>query len=149
MALERRISESEELIGGDRRHDRRYTIQLECRWKLIRRRRVLDTGTGHTIDLSSGGLLFNAGRHLPEGLNVEISIAWPVLLHNVAPLQLIVSGRIVRARGGMIALRTMQHEFRTAGVAAEQRSTTPANPPNRTPPILASPAVFASLGKMH
>jgi hypothetical protein len=147
MPWERRNSESDELIAGDRRQDRRYTIQLDCRWKLIRRRRVLDTGTGQTVDLSSGGLLFNAGRHLPEGLNVEISVSWPVLLHNVAPLQLIVSGRIVRARGGMIAIRTIQHEFRTAGVAADQR--TPAPSPTRTPPILTSPAVFASLGKMH
>src|SRR6266481_9117728 len=91
--------ENEETIAGDRRTDRRYDITLELRWKLIRRRRVLDTGTGTTADLSSGGLQFDAGRHLPEGLNVEVSINWPVLLHNVAPLQLIVIGRIVRARG--------------------------------------------------
>ncbi len=147
MPPERRNPETDELIAGDRRQDRRYTIQLDCRWKLIRRRRVLDNGTGHTIDLSSGGMLFNAGRHLPEGLNVELSVAWPVLLHNVAPLQLIISGRIVRARGGMVAIRTIQHEFRTAGGAAEQRA--PVATPSRTPPILASPAIFASLGKMH
>src|SRR5215475_1838548 len=95
-------------ISGDRRQDRRYGLQLDLRWKLIRRRRVLDTGAGSTLDLSSSGLMFDAGRHLPEGLNVELSITWPVLLHNVAPLQLVISGRIVRTDGQLIAVQTNQ-----------------------------------------
>ena len=48
-------------IGGDRRQDRRYHLQMELSWKLILRRRVLDTGIGHTIDLSGSGILFDAG----------------------------------------------------------------------------------------
>ena len=112
-------------IGGERRQDRRYGLQLELKWKLIRRRRVLDTGTGQTIDVSSGGILFDTGRHLPEGLNVELSISWPVLLHNVAPMQLIAAGKIVRADGRRVAIQTVQHEFRTAGHASE-RSNVPA-----------------------
>src|SRR5437868_530520 len=89
--------ENEEAIGGDRRTDRRYDITLELRWKLVRRRRVLDTGTGTTLDLSSGGILFESERQLPAGAHIELSISWPVLLHNVAPLQLVVMGRVVRA----------------------------------------------------
>jgi hypothetical protein len=115
---------------------------------LIRRRRVLDSGSGNTVDLSSGGLLFDAGRHLPAGLNVEISISWPVLLHSVAPLQLVISGRIVRSNGTMIAIRSVQHEFRTAGVTPDQRIMS-AGSSGRNPTLLASPEIFASLGKMH
>src|SRR3954471_23764732 len=96
MGVEKQNAKAADTIAGDRREDRRYGIHLEVKWKLIRRRRVLDTGTGKTLDLSSGGLLFEPGRHLPAGLNVELSIAWPVMLHDVAPLQLVVSGRIVR-----------------------------------------------------
>src|SRR6516162_6477338 len=109
-------------IAGDRRQDRRYQLQLELKWTLIRRRRVLDTGTGHTLDVSSGGILFDAGRHLPEGLNVELAIAWPVLLHNVAPMQLVASGKIIRCSGRQVAIKTTQHEFRTTGIPAENRS---------------------------
>jgi hypothetical protein len=108
-------NQSAEFIGGDRRYDRRYGITLDLRWKLIRRRRVLDSGTGRTIDLSSGGVLFDAGAQLPMGLNVELSIAWPALLHNLAPMQLVVSGRIVRIHGNRTAIHMSQHEFRTAG----------------------------------
>jgi hypothetical protein len=145
MGWDKRNVDGEQLIAGDRRQDRRYSLHLECRWKLIRRRRVLDTGAGTTADLSSGGLQFDAGRHLPEGLNVEVSIAWPVLLHNVAPLQLIVSGRIVRARGRMISVRSIQHEFRTMGLPPDHRN--PVAP--HAPAVLTNPAVFATLGKMH
>jgi c-di-GMP-binding flagellar brake protein YcgR len=109
-------------ISGDRRRDRRYEVCLDVKWKLIRRRKVLDTGTGRTVDLSSGGILIEAERPLPVGLNLELSITWPVLLHEVAPLQLVVAGRIVRARGKHVAIRKVQHEFRTVGVPSEQRA---------------------------
>src|SRR5262245_56997005 len=66
MAWDKSNEETADLIGGDRRNDRRYGLQLDVKWKLIRRRRVLETGTGHTVDLSSGGLMFDAGRH-PSG----------------------------------------------------------------------------------
>ena len=102
-------------IAGDRREDRRYPIELELKYKVIRRKRVLDTGVGHTVDLSSGGVLFEAERPLPAGLNAELSITWPVLLHNVAPMRLLVIGKIVRADRTRIAIRTVQHEFRTQG----------------------------------
>jgi PilZ domain len=111
-------AEAGDVIGGDRRQNRRYHLQLELRWKLIRRRRVLDSGTGRTIDFSSGGILFDAGRHLPEGLNVELSICWPVLLHNSSPMQLVVTGKIVRVTSKNVAIQTIQHEFRTLGHAA-------------------------------
>jgi len=111
-----------ETIGGERRADRRYDINLTVRWKLIRRRRVLDSGTGKTVDLSSGGLLIETDRELPSGLNIELSIAWPVLLHNVAPLQLVVAGRVVRAAGQRVGVRMVQHEFRTVSMPAERRA---------------------------
>jgi hypothetical protein len=120
-------------IAGERRADRRYALLLDVKWKLVRRRRVLETGTGRTLDLSSSGILLDAGRQLPEGLNLELSVAWPVLLHNVAPLQLCVVGRIVRSDGRLAAIQMVQHEFRTAGISADQRGAvagaarTPAN----------------------
>lgn len=111
-----------EKIGGERRSDRRYDINLNVRWKLIRRRRVLDSGTGKTVDVSSGGLLIETDRELPSGLNIELSIAWPVLLHNVAPLQLVVAGRVVRTTGQRVGVRMVQHEFRTVSMPAERRA---------------------------
>ena len=127
-------------ISGDRRADRRYDLSLNLRWKLIRRRRVLENGSGRTIDFSSGGILFEADRPMPVGLNVELSIAWPVLLHNVAQLQLLVSGRIVRSQGQRTAIRMVQHEFRTVGAAPESRNV-PQAAMRAALPFFSKPAV--------
>ena len=98
-------SKAPESIAGDRRSDRRYPILLNLRWKLIHRKRVLDTGVGSTRDLSSGGILIESNRPLPKGFDVELAISWPVLLHNVAPMQLVVQGRIVRSERNGFAIR--------------------------------------------
>ena len=109
-------------IAGDRRADKRYEIRLDLRWKLVRRRRVLESGAGYTVDLSSGGILFEAGRQLPVGFHLELWVSWPIMLHSVSPLQLFVRGKIVRAQNGRTAVRMQQHEYRTAGQAAEASS---------------------------
>ena len=121
-------------IAGDRRSDRRYEISLELRWKLIRRKRVLDSGVGITLDVSSGGVLFESDHPLPGHGDVELSISWPVLLHNVAPLQLVVSGRVVRMSGRRTAIRRVQHEFRTARTVVEPfRTDLRSSGPHRRP----------------
>lgn len=109
-------------IAGDRRQDRRYDIHLELRWKLIRRKRVVDSGTGRSVDLSSGGILFECDRALPAGHNVELHVCWPVMLHNQAPMQLVITGRIVRSAGRRTAVRMVQHEFRTMAASSAQRA---------------------------
>jgi hypothetical protein len=108
--------------ASDRRSDRRYDMTLNLRWKVIRGRRILDAGTGTTLNLSTGGILFETDRQLPTGLNVELAISWPVLLHNVAPMQLVVTGRIVRVSGRHTAIRMIKHEFRTAKHPTERAS---------------------------
>lgn len=115
-------------IAGDRRADKRYDLHLNLRWKLIRRRRILETGNGVTIDFSSGGVSFETDRPMAPGLNVELSISWPVLLHNVSQLQLVVSGRVVRSQNGRTAIQMTQHEFRTVGMAPEKRPTNAGTP---------------------
>ena len=111
-------------IGGERRGERRYELELEIQWNLLHRRRVLDTGTGRTRDLSSHGVLFETGRALPLGSHVEASIAWPALLQGVAHLKLMAAGRGGRSETGITAIRVVQHEFHTTG-APQRRAAIP------------------------
>jgi hypothetical protein len=108
-------SDGVEAIAGDRRGNRRYDLRLEIRWKLLHRRRVLDSGSGWTRDLSRHGVLFEAGRMLPLGSHLEVVVSWPALLHGIKPLKLLAIGRVVRSDDASTAIRMTQHEFRTAG----------------------------------
>ena len=111
------------MIGGDRRAERRYELELEIRWKLLHRRRVLDNGTGRTRDLSSHGILFETGCAVPLGAHLEVEVSWPALLHGVRPLKLMAAGRVVRSDAACTAIRVMQHEFRIAGSPAQRAGT--------------------------
>ena len=124
-----------EYPSGDRRQHRRYPVDSQVEYKVVSGREVTEIGFGRVLNLSSGGILFDAGRPLPAGLNVELSITWPVMLHNVAPLQLLVYGKIVRSDGRRTAIRMMQHEFRTAGAMMERRLAL-ANGTRSTQPLL-------------
>lgn len=107
-------------IGGERRGNRRYELQLDIRWKLLHRRRVLDSGIGRTRDISSHGILFETGRMLPAGSHLEIWVSWPALLHGVAPLKLTAAGVVIWSSGECTAIRMMRHEFRTVGILTER-----------------------------
>jgi PilZ domain len=111
-----------ELIGEDRRSNRRYEVELEVRWRLNHRKRLLDSGSGRTLDLSSGGVRLETNRELPVGLRVCLSIAWPILLNDTTRLQLIIEGKVVRSSRTWAAIRTERHEFRTAVVCKPSRA---------------------------
>jgi hypothetical protein len=110
-------------IAHDPRVDRRYDLKLELCWNLMWGRRVLDSGTGISVNLSSGGILFDAGRTLRFGRNVELFISWPVLLDDTVPLQLIISGCILRISGTCAAIQMAQRHIWP-------------NPPGSVPPPL-------------
>lgn len=104
-------------IARDRRRNRRYSIQLKLHWRLTgRKKSVLDQDTGRTLDVSSGGLYFQTSRRLPVGESLELSIDWPAMLHDITPLQVVVTGTIVRSSSECTAVRIVQHEFRTVGL---------------------------------
>ena len=105
---------SSRILGpGDRRSRRRYAVALAVRWKLLPGKTVPQSGTGLTLNLSSHGMLFQTDRELRPGWGIEASIAWPVLLSNVARLQLVMAGEVVWTAGGIVAVRIRHHEFRT------------------------------------
>jgi len=110
-----RIARLIESHRSDQRAHRRYPIVLDIEYKLLNKGRVEQTGSGRTVDLSSGGACFACDGELPlEGL-IELVVKWPFLLEGVCPLTLVMRGRIVRRDGQRTAIQAKQHEFRTAG----------------------------------
>ena len=95
---------SAEIPRSDPRLHSRYPIKLDLQYKLLSRGRVQHLGCGRTLNMSSGGVLFEADDILeitdilPGSPTVELVLDWPLLLGQVCMLKLVVRGRIVRRR---------------------------------------------------
>jgi hypothetical protein len=103
----------------DRRSKRRYPINLQVQYKLMKHRRVERLGSGRTLNISSGGVLFEADGLLPPNGPIELALNWPFLLHGSCGLKLVIRGRIVWTHDNRTAIRAEFHEFRTAGQRAQ------------------------------
>lgn len=110
-----------EMIMGDRRADKRYEMELELQYRIIRGHRVVQQGYGRTITMSRGGLAFTTERQLPIGCAIELAIEWPIPLYGRYPLQLRMMGHVVRNVRGVAAVRTTWHEFLRLDTVAEHR----------------------------
>jgi hypothetical protein len=121
--MEEPISE----ISSDRRSKRRYPIELPLQYKIMKNYLVLGTGTGTSVDLSSGGIAFKSNEPLKVGSYLELSIGWPVLLNQSCPLKLVASGRVVRSNENGTAIKLDRYEFRTSG--AKTMVANPGQPP--------------------
>jgi hypothetical protein len=114
-----------ETISGDQRLNGRYPITLELQYKLLHKGRVEHLGVGRTLNISSGGVLFEADGLLPPTGPIELALSWPFLLEGICNLKLVMRGRIVRCDTGSraIAVKAEYHEFHTAGVRAPKVRT--------------------------
>ena len=88
-------------------------MEREIRYRVLEQDRIIAVGSGKTINLSSNGVAFVTDQDLPPGAFIELSIAWPALLENRCPLQLIGFGRVLRSAHGTVASTMEQYEFRT------------------------------------
>ncbi|MCS7041162.1 MAG: PilZ domain-containing protein [Bryobacteraceae bacterium] len=97
----------------DRRRTDRFPIECELVYRMTGKRLAQEHGKGITIDISSGGVRFQADRPLIAGKRVEMAIRWPAQLDNRCNLKLMARGRVVRSEGNQAAVEIQQYEFRT------------------------------------
>lgn len=107
-------------IGADRRSRRRYDIDLDLRYKVLRHYQVCQSGEGKTVNLSGHGIAVAINDVLSPRSVIEMTIAWPVLLNEMCALNLVVTGKVIRSSGAMTAVRVQRYEFRTQGVRTLQ-----------------------------
>jgi hypothetical protein len=105
--------------ASERRRRQRFDIECELRYRLLDSRHHLPQQAGKTLNISSKGVLFDAGVPLPVGKRVELSIAWPARLNDRCRLKMVAICRIVRSEGTRIAALIQKHEFRTQGITLQ------------------------------
>ena len=100
----------------DRRASNRLPIERDVRYKVMGgKKAVKQTGTGKTLNMSSGGVLFTTETPLPEGERVELAVSWPAQLNDTLPLKLVAMGRLVRSDESQAAISIERYEFKTRG----------------------------------
>lgn len=88
-------------------------MEREIRYRVLEQDKIIAVGSGKTVNLSSTGVAFVPEKDLPPGTFIEVSIAWPALLENRCPLQLMGFGRVLRSTRASAACTLEQYEFRT------------------------------------
>ena len=110
----------------ERRATRRYSISTKLEYRITRQQTVLHQGYGHTINISSTGVLFECPRPLPVGRRVEVAILWPAHSDGIKRLELFAEGRIVRTEQNLAAIHIRRYAFREPGDPTEP-NTDPQN----------------------
>jgi hypothetical protein len=107
----------------DRRVNSRFPLREEVTYKVIGGKALAITGTGKTLNIGSGGILFTTQEKLPMGRTVELSVSWPARLGGTCALKFVAMGRIVRSYPDKAVVKIERYEFRTRGTAAPNLST--------------------------
>jgi hypothetical protein len=107
-------------VAGERRQTRRYELRLPLRYRVSEKGAAPCTGSGSTCDMSTTGLSFRCRRALPVGAHVELIIDWPPRYGDVYPIELQVTGFIVRTENGRIGVRVTSRKFRVDQVPEAQ-----------------------------
>lgn len=76
-------------------------------------------GRGATRNISSRGLMVETGEALLPGEELDLVVDWPIKLENLYPLELRVSGRVLRITPAGTVLKISRCEFRIRGTRDE------------------------------
>jgi c-di-GMP-binding flagellar brake protein YcgR len=98
----------------ERRGHFRYSISAPV-WYRIKEivEGLIANGSGQTVDISSGGVLFESNNPLTLGIELELAIAWPASLSKSVGLTLWLTGKVVRAERNRLAVAIARYAFRT------------------------------------
>jgi len=102
-------------FGGipERRGTSRFPVREDVRYRVVHSKSNNITGSGTTLNIGSGGILFTTEESLPLGRTVELSVNWPARLDGTCPLQFVATGRVVRSEIDKAAVRIERYEFKT------------------------------------
>jgi len=97
----------------DRRLHRRYPISVDVRYTVGNAGSELQVAHGRTINLSSGGVLFETEGVVPVNARIELSISWPSRAQHQIQLELRVAGETIRVEGRHVAIKFDESIFCT------------------------------------
>ncbi len=96
---------------NERRKSTRYPLAFPIRYRVAPRHQPPLTGRGTTCDISPAGLSFLCREALPVGSHIELVAEWPANADGRCPLDLKMTGFVVRSSPGSTAVRVTSHKL--------------------------------------
>lgn len=91
----------------DRRKAVRYAIAGEVHYKLLAPSSSATEGTGTTLNISTGGILFAADQTIPAGSGIKVHANLTADAHS----RLVAVGRVVRSAADATAIEFSRYEL--------------------------------------
>lgn len=107
----------------ERRAKLRYDLRLPLRYRISQKGAASYAGTGLTHDLSNEGIAFRCRKPLPVGAHIELLVDWPTKYGDLYPIELQVTGFVLRSANGRTAIRMTSHRLRVSEVAQQVRAS--------------------------
>jgi PilZ domain len=104
------------LIFGDRRADRRISIEVPVTFEVVE---TGDIGQGVGVNISSTGLSFRTPELLAPGCLVNVRMSWRILGRETT---LAAYGQVVRSKQGAVGMQVLRHEFRRSKAPKQEQS---------------------------
>jgi hypothetical protein len=92
-----------------------FLFDREVRYQSVKGSRVLETGVGQTVEISSREVWFTTQHDFRRGQKIQLAVGWPVMLDHVCRLKLELSGWVIQSDRGRAAVKIERYEFRTCG----------------------------------
>jgi hypothetical protein len=103
----------------ERRVNARFELRLPLRYRVCLKGQPPYIGTGLTQDLSLHGIAFRCRRSLPVGAHIELLVDWPTKFADLYPIELHVTGFVMRSTNGKTAIRMTSHRLRVSDQPAQ------------------------------
>ena len=102
----------------ERRESSRFPLKEDLKYRLLHTKNQSISGTGTTLNIGSGGILFTTQEMLPVGRSIELSVNWPARLDGTCALKFVAVGRVIRSEAGRTAVRIERYQFKTRGTGS-------------------------------
>lgn len=112
-----------ERTAQERRATRRYELHLPIHFRVSQKGAVARWGTGVTREMSTSGLSFRTRKPLPVGSHVEMIVDWPAKYAENQPIDLQLTGFVVRSDTHRTAVRVTSRRFRINSQFEPYRAT--------------------------
>src|SRR5215471_16949271 len=96
----------------ERRAARRYELHLPIHFRVSQKGSVARWGSGTTREMSTTGLSFRSRKPLQVGSHVEMIVDWPAKYADDQPIDLQLTGFVVRSDTSRTAVRVTSRRFR-------------------------------------